>query len=163
MAVDQDGYTDHSYYLLAGGAGIASDWVIEFSDPIFGNRWSADTVTLDVVGRTCGSITSQHDRAFIWAGVADAATSPAACGAAAHARRTPTSRRSIVPLRPTSCRSRTAPSAARDRGRAVRRRALRRARPLHRTFLGGDLPVSLTACVCGAGRARSATRIRATA
>lgn len=53
---------------------IPSDWVIEFSDPVVGNRFGVDDeVYVDVVGRTCGTngnglITSQHDRRLLWSG-----------------------------------------------------------------------------------------------
>ena len=45
-------------------------WVIEFSDPVFGNRWTADHIHLSVQGRACNlkSVSSQHDRRFVWAG-----------------------------------------------------------------------------------------------
>jgi len=49
------------------GSGIPSTWIIEFSDPIIGNRWTPDQIRLSVNGRTCPPITtSQHDRRFIW-------------------------------------------------------------------------------------------------
>ena len=53
---------------------IPLDWVIEFSDPVIGNRFGADDeVYVDVLGRSCGNngdglITSQHDRKFLWSG-----------------------------------------------------------------------------------------------
>mmetsp|Transcript_43333 Transcript_43333/g.48510 ORF Transcript_43333/g.48510 Transcript_43333/m.48510 type:complete len:1556 (-) Transcript_43333:209-4876(-) len=66
---------DHSYRISltndAWNGNLPSDWVIEFSDPVIGNRWSADELFLTVAGRNCGNngfITSQHDRKFIWAG-----------------------------------------------------------------------------------------------
>ena len=60
-------YTTHKYRLSLGNGNdrkpIPSDWVITFSDPIFGNRWEADAIVLEVVGRTCPHKTSsQHDR-----------------------------------------------------------------------------------------------------
>jgi len=61
----------HSYKIsLQGGGlssnGIPSDWVIEFSDPVVGNRWEADKLYLIVAGRSCESpVSSQHDRRFI--------------------------------------------------------------------------------------------------
>jgi len=49
------------------GSGIPSTWIIEFSDPVIGNRWTPDQIRLNVNGRTCPPITtSQHDRRFIW-------------------------------------------------------------------------------------------------
>jgi len=59
---------DHEYHLsLQNGGPIPLEWVIEFSDPVFGNRWSADQIKLVVTGRTCPSVTtSQHDRKYIW-------------------------------------------------------------------------------------------------
>jgi hypothetical protein len=55
---------DHQYKLsLAGGGAVPSDWIIEFSDPIFGNRWKRDEIDLTVVGRECPKpVHSQHDR-----------------------------------------------------------------------------------------------------
>ena len=51
-----------------GSPNIPADWVIEFSDPIFGNRWGKEVVKLTVAGRTCPPLTSsQHDRKFIYA------------------------------------------------------------------------------------------------
>ena len=64
--------TAYSYRLsLRGGGDIPSDWIIEFSDPIVANRFSSDADTLQLVvqGRNCGqSITSRHDRRYIWGG-----------------------------------------------------------------------------------------------
>lgn len=57
---------------LAGGAPLPQAWVVEFSSPMMGNRWAADEISLRVAGRTCPDRTSsQHDRRFLWAGVAD--------------------------------------------------------------------------------------------
>ena len=67
-------YSDQLEYriaLLDGKAGnVPSSWVIEFSDPVFGNRWTADHIHLTVQGRACNlkSVSSQHDRRFVWAG-----------------------------------------------------------------------------------------------
>ena len=48
------------------GADIPSDWVIEFSDPVMGNKWTPDEIRLEIQGRQCPSITtSQHDRRYI--------------------------------------------------------------------------------------------------
>jgi hypothetical protein len=62
---------DHSYRISLTTGDIPTDWVIEFSDPVIGNRWSKDELYLTVAGRNCdnnGLITSQHDRKFIWGG-----------------------------------------------------------------------------------------------
>jgi len=49
------------------GSGIPLTWIIEFSDPVIGNRWTPDQIRLQVIGRTCPDITtSQHDRGFIY-------------------------------------------------------------------------------------------------
>jgi len=58
---------DYDYRLVRNG-GVPTDWIIEFSDPIIGNRWQPDQIRLQAQGRTCPTITtSQHDRRFIWA------------------------------------------------------------------------------------------------
>lgn len=45
---------------------IPRDWIIEFSDPIFGNRWQRDEINLVVNGRTCPyPVHSQHDRRLV--------------------------------------------------------------------------------------------------
>jgi len=61
--------TGQSYQLsMEDGSGIPPEWIIEFSDTIFGNRWTPDEILLKVVGRNCSqTVTSQHDRQFIWA------------------------------------------------------------------------------------------------
>jgi len=60
--------TGQSYKLsMADGSAIPAEWIIEFSDTIFGNRWTPDEILLSVVGRNCPqTVTSQHDRQFIW-------------------------------------------------------------------------------------------------
>mmetsp|Transcript_20603 Transcript_20603/g.50593 ORF Transcript_20603/g.50593 Transcript_20603/m.50593 type:complete len:1472 (+) Transcript_20603:229-4644(+) len=62
----------HSYRISIAGGPLPKDWVIEFSDPVVGNRWTPDYLYLSVVGRpSCGIdglINSQHDRSFIWSG-----------------------------------------------------------------------------------------------
>jgi hypothetical protein len=51
--------------MASGDINIPKDWIIEFSDPIFGNRWTKDEIKLEVAGRNCPSIVnSQHDRRF---------------------------------------------------------------------------------------------------
>lgn len=59
---------DHTYKLsLTGGGNVPSDWIIEFSDPIFGNRWKRDEIHLIVAGRNCSyPVHSQHDRRLIF-------------------------------------------------------------------------------------------------
>jgi len=61
--------TGQSYKIsMADGSAIPAEWIIEFSDTIFGNRWTPDQILLSVVGRNCPqTLTSQHDRQFIWA------------------------------------------------------------------------------------------------
>ncbi|CAF1388780.1 unnamed protein product [Rotaria magnacalcarata] len=61
---------DHKYKLsMTGGGNVSPDWIIEFSDPIFGNRWKRDEIDLVVVGRNCSyPVHSQHDRRYIWSG-----------------------------------------------------------------------------------------------
>jgi hypothetical protein len=62
---------DHSYRISLTNGDLPDDWVIEFSDPVIGNRWSEDELFLSVAGRDCGNnglISSQHDRKYIWGG-----------------------------------------------------------------------------------------------
>ena len=61
----------HSYKISLTTGYLPQDWVIEFSDPVIGNRWSEDALYLNVAGRNCGNnglVSSQHDRKFIWGG-----------------------------------------------------------------------------------------------
>jgi len=62
----------HTYRLtLANGSNVPAEWVIEFSDPVMGNKYGVESILLDIPGRTCsngGLVTSQHDRRFIWSG-----------------------------------------------------------------------------------------------
>jgi len=61
----------HSYRISLTNGDLPDDWVIEFSDPVIGNRWSKDELFLSVAGRECGNnglISSQHDRKYIWGG-----------------------------------------------------------------------------------------------
>lgn len=47
----------------SGDPNVPANWIIEFSDPVFGNRWQKDEIYLEVAGRNCPAITSsQHDR-----------------------------------------------------------------------------------------------------
>ena len=61
--------TDHEYkILLGGGQDVPSDWIIEFSDPIFGNRFPKDEIKITVQGRSCPAVVdSMHDRRFVYA------------------------------------------------------------------------------------------------
>lgn len=62
---------DYSYRISLTNGDLPDDWVIEFSDPVIGNRWTPDELILSVAGRDCGNnglITSQHDRKYIWSG-----------------------------------------------------------------------------------------------
>ena len=53
------------------GPQVPDHWIIDFSDPIFGNRWAVDELALTVGGRSCpAKIQSTHDRRFVHAGVA---------------------------------------------------------------------------------------------
>jgi len=48
---------------------IPSDWIIEFSDPVMGNRWGEEFVNLSLEGRECennGVISSQHSRRYMY-------------------------------------------------------------------------------------------------
>ncbi len=75
---DQQGYSfpvipssDVSYTvsLTTADGNIPTDWVVEFSDPVIGNRWGVEYLLLDMRGRDCGSgvVSSHHDRRFIFA------------------------------------------------------------------------------------------------
>jgi len=61
----------HSYKISLTTGNLPDDWVIEYSDPVIGNRWKRDELFLSIAGRDCGNgglIHSQHDRKFIWGG-----------------------------------------------------------------------------------------------
>jgi len=48
---------------------VPGDFIIEFSDPVMGNRWDEEFLYLSVEGRVCendGVISSQHDRRHIY-------------------------------------------------------------------------------------------------
>jgi hypothetical protein len=65
--------TDLSYRLslTTNDGNIPADWVIEFSDPVIGNRWGVEKIILAIQGRDCGVdglVSSQHDRTFLWSG-----------------------------------------------------------------------------------------------
>jgi hypothetical protein len=63
----------HSYRISLGNnlSPIPTDWIIEFSDPVFGHRWNEEKIRLNVVGRQCGPnsgtliVSSQHDRKYL--------------------------------------------------------------------------------------------------
>jgi hypothetical protein len=63
-----EGGGEEQYRLsLADGSDVPADWVIEFSDPVFGNRWEEETLNLQVQGRACGeAVSSQHDRRWVF-------------------------------------------------------------------------------------------------
>jgi hypothetical protein len=58
-----------TYRLSRDGGSIPNDWIVEFSDTIMTNRFGLEQINLEVVGRTCGIVTSQHDRRFITGGL----------------------------------------------------------------------------------------------
>ena len=61
--------TDHYYKIsLSDGSAVPADWVIEFSDPIFGNRYQKEYLDLRVENRSCpaAGVSSQHDRLFVF-------------------------------------------------------------------------------------------------
>jgi hypothetical protein len=65
--------TEHSYRLslTIGDRDVPSDWIVEFSDTVMGNKYSVEHTNLSLNGRSCGSnglVSSQHDRRFIWSG-----------------------------------------------------------------------------------------------
>ena len=68
------GVNDHSYRISVAGwdGNVPKDWVIEFSDPVMGNRWETEYLKVNIQGRDCGGpngvISSQHDRRFLWSG-----------------------------------------------------------------------------------------------
>ncbi|KAL7542580.1 hypothetical protein ACHAXR_011906 [Thalassiosira sp. AJA248-18] len=48
---------------------IPGDWIIEFSDPVMGNRWGEEFINLSVQGRVCengGVVSSQHSRRYMY-------------------------------------------------------------------------------------------------
>ena len=63
-----------SYEISLSDSSLPSNWIIEFSDPVMGNKYnSIDYANINVIGRDCGNginnfgvISSQHDRKFIW-------------------------------------------------------------------------------------------------
>jgi len=63
--------TEKTYRVSLAGRDLPDDWVIEFSDPVMGNRWEEEHIYLIVKGRTCannGLVSSQHDRKWIYSG-----------------------------------------------------------------------------------------------
>ena len=64
---------DNTYHLslVDNDQNIPSDWVVEFSDWVMGNRWDIEYITLELHGRSCpnnGLVSSHHDRSFLWSG-----------------------------------------------------------------------------------------------
>ncbi|KAL6070177.1 G8 domain-containing protein [Balamuthia mandrillaris] len=58
----------YEYVVHRSGGDIPEDWIIEFSDPVMGNRWEPEEIRLNVRGRNCPEkTTSQHDRRWIYA------------------------------------------------------------------------------------------------
>ena len=64
----------HSYRISLGYdlSPIPIDWIIEFSDPVFGHRWKEEFIHLNIIGRDCGIyksdysvVSSQHDRRYL--------------------------------------------------------------------------------------------------
>ena len=143
----------HEYRLAqANGSDIPSDWIVEFSDPVIGNRWGKDLLALTVAGWDCGSqIDSSHDRRFVWSGVDDAdhLTSDAwGRGACKGLPEMPSVSCDAV-AKPTlpacdDCGIETI-SACNDTCAAARCGS-------HGTctarFMGSDVPVSIGACIC---------------
>ena len=57
--------------LVGNDQDIPSDWVVEFSDWVVGNRWAVEYIKLELKGRTCSNsalVSSHHDRRFLWSG-----------------------------------------------------------------------------------------------
>eukprot|EP00934_Nitzschia_sp_Nitz4_P001960 Nitzschia sp. Nitz4//scaffold89_size161592//205//3093//NITZ4_002358-RA/size161592-processed-gene-0.210-mRNA-1//-1//CDS//3329559556//1960//frame0 len=57
--------------LASSNNGIPEDWIVEFSDPVMGNRWGEEFINLELVGRPCingGVVSNYHDRRFIYGG-----------------------------------------------------------------------------------------------
>ena len=61
----------YEYRISNNGGPIPSWWVVVFSDPVFGNRWAPDYITLTVVGQNCNRklVSSQHDRRWLFTDV----------------------------------------------------------------------------------------------
>jgi hypothetical protein len=57
--------------LSNGSRDIPSSWVVEFNDPVIGNRWGEEYIQLELRGRKCadnGVVSCYHDRRFIYSG-----------------------------------------------------------------------------------------------
>ena len=172
--------TEHSYRLslTTGDGQIPTDFIVEFSDTVIGNRYSEEYTYLSLNGRRCGSnglVSSQHDRRFIWSGgefLKDEAWGKGACSL--HGT-------SDVPIIdcssikngvlhaeecPEQCNFGCASNSFCDCGSStckprqgfVEETAIDlcdAARCEHghctATFLGGSIPVNLNACVCDEG------------
>ena len=137
--------------------------MIEFSDPILGNRWpevrARDEIALRVAGRDCGGgggqraiVGSDHDRRYIWAGTAatDHLTADArgrgACSS--HPPTPPAPCADASPPAPPPCAGCAAEDARAAAACAAARCGARGACAAR--HLGGDLPVAdhALACVC---------------
>ena len=66
--------SEYEYFLtlLSGNdeaIAMPTDWIIEFSEDVFANRWGADYLNLHVYGRDCDGdvVSSRHDRRFLFA------------------------------------------------------------------------------------------------
>ena len=62
---------NHSYKLSLDGESIPTEWVVEFSDVVLGNRWNDEYIYLKLMGRSCGTyglVSSRHDRRYMWSG-----------------------------------------------------------------------------------------------
>lgn len=169
--------TDIEYRVSLSGGNIPADWVIEFSDPVFANRWpgkSSNKLRLVVQGRTCpGSpdyTTAQHDRRFIYADSVDHLPEQAwGHGACTEHPDMPTINCKNIPaLKPQSCDEKCSGGCTNGfcecgsgtcmcnpgftgLNCAVDVCAKSRC-GLHgrcsSRFLGGDMPVTQAACVC---------------
>lgn len=162
----------HQYRLsMAGGGNVPVDWIIEFSDPIFGNRWTRDEINLVVAGRNCPTpVHSQHDRRYIWSGESWLTVrGRGAC--TSHADMAPVSCRTQTPLGvEQSCASKC-PGGCRNgfcecgsgtcmcnpgfAGANCELDLCSAARCVNGNcaakYLGGELPVTSAACVCKDG------------
>ena len=62
---------NYEYKISNFGKPIPSSWVVVFSEPVIGNRWGPEYVTLTVVGQNCyrRTVSSQHDRRWLYTDV----------------------------------------------------------------------------------------------
>lgn len=64
-----DGSVSYRLSLGTEGEDVPGNWIIEFSDPVMGNRWDEEHMSLSVKGRVCennGIISSQHSRRYMY-------------------------------------------------------------------------------------------------